>query len=136
MESNNLLLFNPGKSGGASSSVSSTISQTAHGFTGGEVVRFDGTNYVKAQADSAADSEVIGIVASVASADVFTLIYTGVVTGLSGLTAGTTYFLDPATAGALTATEPVTVGQISKALLIALSTTSGVFINMRGSIVT
>jgi hypothetical protein len=56
----------------------------------------------------------------------------GYVSGLSGLTAGTTYYLDASTAGALTSTEPLTTGYISKPVLIADSTTSGYVIESRG----
>jgi hypothetical protein len=108
----------------------------AHGFTAGELVRLSGTStYDEAQADSAANAEVVGIVSAVADVDNFTLTTSGYVSGLSGLTANTMYFLSPSTAGLLTATEPSTVGQISKPCFYADTTTSGYFINYRGSIV-
>ncbi len=43
--------------------------------------------------------------------------------GSGGLTAGTTYFLDPSTAGGLTPTAPTSVGQFVCPVGIALSTT-------------
>jgi hypothetical protein len=55
---------------------------------------------------------------------------------MSGLTDGTTYFLSPTTAGALTATEPTAVGQVSKPVFIANSTVGGIFVNMRGMLIT
>lgn len=112
--------------------VSRAITQVAHGFAVGNFVRYSGTAYVKAQADTGANAEVVGIVSAVADADNFTLQYGGRITGLSGLTAGTVYFLSAATAGLLTATEPTTFGQISKPLLLADSTTTGYFFNFRG----
>jgi len=51
------------------------------------------------------------------------------------LTAGATYYLDPDTAGALTATEPSTPGDVSKPVLIATGTTDGIFVNLRGTVV-
>ena len=122
-----------GAGGGAGAS--SDITQATHGFVVGDLLKHNGTIYAKAQADSAANAEVIGIVSAVAGADDFTLLYIGAVTGLSGLTAATVYFLDPSTAGAMTATEPSTVGQISKPVFVATSTTAGVFFNYRGSTV-
>ena len=101
----------------------------------GNVLRHNGTTFVKAQADSAANAEAIGIVSEVIDTNNYVLKVTGFITGLSSLTAGTTYFLSPSSAGALTATEPSTSGQISKPVLIATSTTAGVFINMRGAVV-
>lgn len=121
--------------GGAGGSMTTEIAQTAHGLTAADIVMFDGTDYVTAIADSEANAEVIGIVAATADANNFTLQTGGKVEGLSGLTAGTVYYLDPLIAGALTATEPITPGQVSKPILIADSTTSGYFINYRGVVI-
>lgn len=113
-----------------------TIAQTAHGFSVGNVVRLSGTSiYAKAQGDSAADAEVIGMVTTVVNANSFILTIDGYVTGLSGLTANTTYFLDPATAGGITATEPTTVGQVRVPLFVADTTTSGYFHKYEGQII-
>lgn len=108
------------------------ISLTSHGFSVGNVLKQSGTSYALAKADTAADAEVVGIVSTVIDANNFALTMLGNVPGLSGLTAGTVYFLSPTTAGALTSTEPSTTGQISKPLLIADTTTSGYFYNYRG----
>ncbi len=116
----------------STSALTDAITQTSHGLVVGNVVRFNGTNYVTAKADSATDAEVAGIVTAVAGVNDFTLLTSGFINTLSGLVAGTTYFLDPSTAGLLTATEPITSGQVSKPLLIAVSTTAGYFMNMRG----
>ncbi len=123
-----------GATGAGSSSY--PIAQTGHGLVVGDVVRFNGTNYVKAQANSAANAEVVGIVSAVAGVNNFTLTVIGQVTGLSGLTAGTTYFLSPSSSGALTATEPSSTGQVSKPLLIAYTTTDGYFFDWRGEVLT
>ena len=122
-----------GGGGGSGTDLERSIAQTAHGLAVGDIVRYSGTAYVKAKADTAANAEVVGIVSAVADANHFTLLYSGYITGLSGLTAGTVYFLSPSSAGALTTTEPSTVGQISKPLLLAESTTTGYFVNFRGS---
>lgn len=110
------------------------ITQTSHTLNVGNVVKFNTTGFVYdlAQADSEANAEVIGIVSADLDANTFTLCVNGYVTGLSGLTAGACYFLSDSVAGALTATEPTTEGSISKPCLIADSTTSGYFFNMRG----
>ena len=122
-------------SGISSEKLTRAISQTAHGLAVGDVVRLSGTNYVKAQANSEANAEVAGIVSAVASANAFTIQFAGRVTGLSGLTAGTVYYLDDDTAGLLTATEPSDVGDVSKPLLVADTTTTGYFVNYRGGTV-
>jgi len=116
-----------------SSALTLDVNQTSHGFSVGDVLRVNGAGtYTEAQADSAANAEVVGICSAITDADNFTLISSGYIDTLSGLTANTTYFLDPSTAGALTATEPTTDGQITKPVLITDSTTSGFMFNMRG----
>jgi hypothetical protein len=123
-----------GTGGGGSSSIA--VAQTAHGLVVGNIVKLTGaTTYAKAQADSAINAEVAGIVSAVAGANNFTLTTNGQVTGLTGLTAGAVYFLSPTTAGALTTVEPTTGGQVSKPVLIADSTTSGIFYNFRGAVI-
>ncbi len=112
-----------------------TITQASHGFSVGDVVYLNGATYTKAKADNTATAEAVGIVFTVTNANVFVLLTSGKVTGLSGLTAGLVYFLSDATAGLLTATQPVTVGNVSKPLLVADSTTSGYFINYRGKVI-
>ncbi len=118
--------------GGSVEATTKSVSQASHGFVVGDVLKYASSTYSKAQADSAANAEVVGIVSSVADANTFTLTTVGYVSGLSGLTANTTYYLSPSTAGLLTSTEPTTVGQISKPLFRAVSTTAGYFFNYRG----
>lgn len=123
-------------SGISADAVKKEITQASHGFAVGDVLKLSGSTYAKAQADSAANSEVVGIVSAVDGSDDFTLTTNGYISGLSSLTAGTVYFLDPDTAGALTSTEPSGEGEISKPLLVATSTTAGYLANFRGVQVT
>lgn len=108
------------------------VTQAAHGFVAGDVLRRSSGSYAKAQANSVANAEVVGVVESVTSSSQFTLVTQGVITGLTGLTDSTEYFLSPTTAGLITSTEPTSVGQISKPVLVATSTTTGIVVNMRG----
>ena len=112
------------------------INQSSHGFSVGDVLRWEGASggvdYAKAKADTDANAEVIGIVVAVIDNNNFTLLTNGYISGLSSLTAGTVYYLSASTAGALTSTEPTTSGYISKPILIAISSTEGFFFNMRG----
>jgi hypothetical protein len=120
---------------GATDSTRSNITQTAHGFTVGNVLRIQNsaTTFLKALADTAANAEVVGLVSAVVDANTFTLLTFGYITGLSGLTKGTVYFLSDTTAGLLTATEPTPNGiKVSKPLLVANGTASGFFVNHRG----
>jgi len=102
-----------------------TVTQTAHGFSLGTPVYWNGTAYVASKADAAANAGVEGLVSTVVNANSFILTENGgPITGLSGLTSGSIYYVSPTTAGALTATDPSTVGQVSKPVGKALSTTS------------
>jgi hypothetical protein len=108
------------------------VAQTAHGLVVGNLVRFDGTNWVKAQADSAVNAEVVGFVVEIYDANSFGLASIGYLSGLSGLTVGEVYFLSPTTAGTMTATRPTTAGQVDKPVFQATSTTAGYILNSRG----
>lgn len=125
----------PGEGGGSGESLRLDVAQTAHGFDVGDVVYFDGADYVLAQANAVATAEVVGIVVEDTDADNFVLHFGGYLTELSGLTAGEVYFLSDSVAGALTTTPPTGVGDVSKPLLIASSTTSGYWFNWRGIVV-
>lgn len=109
------------------------IAQSSHGFSVGNLLYHSGSAYALADKDSASTAEAIGIVEVVLDANNYILATGGYVGTLSGLTAGTVYFVGDS--GALTATEPSTVNQISKPVFVAVSTTAGYFINMRGSVV-
>lgn len=113
------------------------VTQNAHGFVVGDVLKTTGTNtYAKAQANSAANAEVVGIVNEVIGPNEFTYTTEGVMTvGVPAVAAGTVLFLDPSTAGALTATEPSTIGQVSVPLAVVTeNATSMVFHKYRGAV--
>jgi len=124
-----------GTSGGGTSVTIAGISQASHGLAVGEAVYYTGTIYDEAIATSAAAAEVVGIVSNVTDANTFDLTVAGQVTGLSSLTAGGVYFLSDTVAGQLTLTEPSTAGRISKPVLVATSTTAGIIVNYRGSVI-
>lgn len=124
----------PAANGGANTIKS--ITQTAHGFAVGDCIRLNGTSYTKAQGDSSANAEFVGIVSAVTSANVFVLTQLGYISGLSGLTAGVGYFLSPTTAGTMTATQPSTAGQVSKFIFLADTTTSGYVVSHPGFTIT
>lgn len=105
------------------------ISQAGHGFVVGDVLRISGTNaFAKAQADSAANARVVGIVTAVADANTFTLTLQGSVTaGVPAQAAGTVMYLSASIAGALTATAPGT--NDTPVLVILENAVSAIFIN-------
>lgn len=101
------------------------VSSTAHGFVVGDWLRDTGSGYAKAQADSLADAEVVGLVVDVPDTDNFTIQAGGYTDVLSGLTAGEQYWLSASSAGAMTVTEPTVDGNISKPIFIADTTVAG-----------
>jgi hypothetical protein len=104
--------------------ITKRITQFSHGFATNEVIGWSGGTYNKSIADGTYNGEVIGIINKIISPDVFDLTQAGYVTGLTGLTTNTTYFLSDITAGLLTSVEPTTDSHISKAVIIADSNTS------------
>lgn len=111
------------------------VTQASHGFVVGDVLYINGGNYAKAQADTAIKAEVVGMVSRVIDASNFELTLNGEVSGLAGLTMGENYFLSASSAGAITATEPSVVGQISLPIGVASSTTTLYVAPKRGSVV-
>lgn len=92
----------------------------------GEIMYIFGADAVKkAKADAAGTAQAIFFAASASTATTATGNFqsSGVLAGLSGLTAGSTYYLSAATAGAMTTTAPSSVGQFVTRLGQALSTT-------------
>lgn len=96
------------------------VGQSAHGFSVGDVVRWDGTGaFVAATADTEANARVVGVVSEVIDTDSFALKQTGEVTGASGLTADSVHYLQDA--GGL----GTSAGTVEVPILYATSTTSG-----------
>jgi hypothetical protein len=101
------------------------VAQMAHGFSIGNVVRFNGTDYVLALGDTTTDASCVGIVSYINNVNNFALTQVGYIQGLTGLTAGSLHYLSGTVAGALSTTP----GAVSVPLLYADSTTSGWYMN-------
>jgi hypothetical protein len=123
---------------------------TSHGLTvggtadiGRPVYLIDATTLAFADADLAATAEVVGFIYAVLDANTVRLIFAGEIPtvganfleGGGSLVPGEVYFLSATTAGKVTATEPTTIGYVSKPLGVAVSTTEFCAFNMRGSVV-
>lgn len=111
------------------------VTQNAHGFVVGDVLYLNSSTYTKAIATSSNAAEVVGIVSRVVSANQFELTMSGEVSGLSGLTAGTVYYLSATTAGAMSSTAPTTIGYIDLPIGVATSATSMYVVLKRGAVV-
>lgn len=93
----------------------------AGSITIGQVTYISAANTVlKAQADAIGTSRVFGLVltATIGAGASGQVVTNGLLSGLSSLTPGAVYFLDGATAGAMTATRPTSgvVVELGKAL--------------------
>lgn len=117
------------------------ISQTAHGFTIGKIVRFDGANYVLAKADTFTHSQSVGMVSYVLNANQFILTQAGYIANIPAtivegapLIAGGYYYLSPNVSGDLTLTQTVTDYQVVVACFIADSASSGYYFNNSGTV--
>ncbi len=134
----NTLTVNITGGGGSGETVAWSVNQTSHGFVVGDVVRSNGTanQYTKAQADSATNAEVMGIVTAVADANNFTITSHGyITTGVPAGTVGDVLFLSASTAGALTATEPSGTGEVSFPMLTIIQSGARGFVNLRRGLV-
>lgn len=120
-------------------SITIDVHQPSHSLSVGYPIRVSGTNtYVGAQADNEANAEVVGYVTEIVDGDNFKYVPIGeVTTGVPSQPAGTVLFLSPTVQGGLTATEPTTVGQVSKPLMVVIeSGAKALFINYRGMKIT
>ena len=110
------------------------------GFTMGSVVRVnsggtaEGKGVTAAKANSIRNAQSIGIVRQV-NHDSIDVITQGYVEGLSGLTAEGLYYLSGTADGGFTLTQPVTVGWISKPVLLGTGRTHGIVLDYEGSLV-
>jgi hypothetical protein len=119
--------------GGGGATNSEEISQVAHGFAKYDAISFDGTTYVKSQADVAANADTVGIVSAVAGADNFTITYSGIIAwntpGTPDLASGADLWLSPTTAGLVVATEPTySIGNVRQ--YVGESLASGFLVNI------
>lgn len=118
-------------------SISKIYSQSSTGFSVGDVVRWDASSsaLVKAIADSESNSRAIGIIGAKTD-DTITVVYQGYIEiPGSSLSSGSVYYLSTANAGEMTTTEPTTVGYVKKPIFIATSTSSGIVINVHGTVI-
>ena len=100
-------------------------------FAAGDIVYRTVGGYAKSQANSAANAEVHGVVQSATGSD-FVVVYSGPITGLTGLNDSAVYFLSDTVAGSATQTAPTALGTINKPVYVATSATTAIVINMRG----
>jgi len=102
------------------------LAATTENLSAGDLVNlYNDSGTIKARkADASNGRRAIGFVlSSVTSPNNATVYLDGTITGLTGLTPGSAYYLSGSSAGAATATAPSTSGYISQEIGIALSAT-------------
>ena len=114
------------------------ITSGTTGYTFGSVIRITSSGYTAARGDDPDSAEVVGVLSErTTNYSVVTLLgkIDGDFTGVAGstLSPGCIYFLSPVTAGNVTTTEPNTIGQVSKPVLMGLGETSGIVLQYRGN---
>lgn len=101
--------------------VGEQVSQTTNGFTVGQAIYYDGTQWQLAKADTEATLKM-AVVSEVITADIFYIVYNGVFTWKShGKTVGDTYYLSDTTAGDTTNTKPTTAGDLLQSVYVVVS---------------
>ena len=114
------------------------VTQSNHSLTVGMPIKVSGANqYAAAQANSAANAEVVGIVTAVASSSAFTMTLAGEITTATAVpdstSPGDIVYLSASSAGAVTTTEPSTAGQVSKPIGVVTEANNKMII--RGEVV-
>lgn len=119
-----LLLGGGGGGSGVTTATTQTRTQAAHGLAIGEpVVRNSAGDWVQAVANSTqADAAVVGVVSAVADANNLTVTLSGLITGLTGLTAGAQHYVSDL--GTLTDDTNDCTSWVTP-ILVAYSTTAG-----------
>lgn len=112
--------------------------QTTHGFVVGDVIGYDGTEFVKVSSLTAGDIEPLGIVTKIIDVNTFNLTYSGYVPNISfddvnsnPISGGSVYYLS-STAGKITPTNPISTTELSKPVLVGLSGNSVMVLQYRG----
>jgi hypothetical protein len=102
-------------------STAQPINQTAHGFTTGQQIYFDGTNWALAQADAVATAR-IGTVGQVVDANRFLVVFEGILRWNGhGLTVGALYYLSDTVAGGIKTAAPVAPGTIKQPCVLPIN---------------
>jgi len=108
------------------------INQTAHGFTIGDAIKFNGTEYILAQADLEANAGVLGLVNEIVGVDSFTYQFGGVYTK-GTWTEGASYFLSTGVAGQVDESPVFVDGQYEQ--FVGTKIEEGLLINIDYGIV-
>lgn len=117
------------------------VTQVGNGFSVGDIVGYNGTDFILSNNTSKISAQVVGMVSSLVNADQFYLTQEGFVFGLTTIPAeggayvpGSLYYLS-STSGLLTAIEPVAVGLVKLPCFKAYTATTGFFFASVGNLI-
>lgn len=110
------------------------VVRQSNDFSAGDAVRLDGANYVKAQANSAVNAEVVGVIEAGPNANQFTVVFAGEVNLGDDITttSGSPYFLRADQSGTVDPTPPLTTGTIKKTVYIGTGGNRAIVVNYLG----
>lgn len=134
-----ITISSTGGGGGVSGSfenVTRRITKTGHGFTVGNVVGWSGGTYNKAIADGNYGGEILGIVSTVVNSNTFDLTQSGYISGQTGLSPNTTYYVSDTIYGGKSAVAPTTTGYIVRPILVANTSSTGWVLPYQGYTIT
>jgi len=102
------------------------FSKVSHGFVVKDVLRYSGSDWVKAQADTRANSMALGIVTAIGTG-AFEVTFAGYSDSFVGLTAGSSYYLSSSAAGGLiTDLASLADSDYQKHIMFAISSTEAI----------
>lgn len=108
--------------------LTTTVTQTSHGFSVGTILRRATSSYAKAQANNEVSALTLGIVTSVIDSNNFEMAtLSGSFITLSGLSSSSIYYLSQTVAGTYTNEKPTT--GVVRILFQAISSTQAIWIN-------
>lgn len=108
--------FSAGGGGGGGAALLGTYTIAVGAVAVGQAVKISAADTAALAQANAAGNAAIGVVRAIVNPTEIEVTYAGEQTGFVGLVTGSTYYLDPATPGALTVTAPVTPGQVVQRL--------------------
>lgn len=113
------------------------ITQALHGFVVGDVVTFNGTDWVFSQANSLFACQGTCMVSFVIDVNNFVITQEGYITNITTgpYAIGVQFYVSPTVSGSITATQPITAGQVNLPCFVTDTATSGYFFGGSGELI-
>lgn len=122
-------------SGLTGTNINIRVTQNSHGLTVGDIIRYTGAIWSKAQANSLDASQSTSIVTEIIDNNNFRAVISGLTDKLSGLIPGKLYYLSQTIAGQATNIRPTTIGQYLKPVYYAVSSTQAIILDQQSVLI-